>query len=236
MDSRCCPKNDCEKKKERTQALKTDGTTHRYEGGAKERAVERRDAGEKLTTTDEAVLNGQACAWCAGALPHCKGSTIATYCSHVCAEEGRLKRGGFYASTRVREQVFDMEGGVCQKCGLDAHALFRRIEALHPSERLSVLCDLNWNLPRARVSLERLLQDPKEGDFWQADHIIPVAEGGGSCDLDNLRTLCTPCHKEETQKLQARLKLGTNQDSKRKQMDIRTAFFGLPSAKKTKTS
>ena len=26
---------------------------------------------------------------------------------------------------------------------------------------------------------ERLLSDPKEGDFWQADHWLPVAEGGG---------------------------------------------------------
>ena len=36
----------------------------------------------------------------------------------------------------------------------------------------------------------------QEGDFWQADHIVPVAEGGGECSLANLRTLCTPCHAE----------------------------------------
>ncbi len=39
---------------------------------------------------------------------------------------------------------------------------------------------------------------------WQADHIVPVAEGGGSCGLDNLRTLCTDCHRKETAKLAAR--------------------------------
>lgn len=39
---------------------------------------------------------------------------------------------------------------------------------------------------------------------WQADHIVPVVEGGGSCGLDNLRTLCTVCHKSETAKLAAR--------------------------------
>ena len=43
-----------------------------------------------------------------------------------------------------------------------------------------------------------------EGD-WQADHIVPVAEGGGSCGLDNLRTLCTGCHKAATAELAARL-------------------------------
>jgi 5-methylcytosine-specific restriction endonuclease McrA len=39
---------------------------------------------------------------------------------------------------------------------------------------------------------------------WQADHIIPVAEGGGSCGLENLRTLCISCHKRETAALAAR--------------------------------
>lgn len=37
-----------------------------------------------------------------------------------------------------------------------------------------------------------------EGFWWQADHIVPVAEGGGACGLENLQTLCTPCHKAKT--------------------------------------
>lgn len=40
---------------------------------------------------------------------------------------------------------------------------------------------------------------------WQADHIVPVVEGGGECGLENIRTLCTPCHKEETAALRKRL-------------------------------
>ena len=35
-------------------------------------------------------------------------------------------------------------------------------------------------------------------DTWQADHIIPVAEGGGGCDLSNFQTLCLCCHKDKT--------------------------------------
>ena len=31
-----------------------------------------------------------------------------------------------------------------------------------------------------------------------ADHIKPVYEGGGSCGLDNIRTLCIACHKKNT--------------------------------------
>lgn len=33
---------------------------------------------------------------------------------------------------------------------------------------------------------------------WQADHIIPVSEGGGACDLSNFQTICTDCHLEKT--------------------------------------
>ena len=43
------------------------------------------------------------------------------------------------------------------------------------------------------------------GAFWQMDHETPVAEGGGSCGTDNLRTLCTPCHAAATRDLAARL-------------------------------
>ena len=35
-------------------------------------------------------------------------------------------------------------------------------------------------------------------DKWVADHIIPVAQGGGGCDLSNFQTLCPICHLEKT--------------------------------------
>ena len=40
---------------------------------------------------------------------------------------------------------------------------------------------------------------------WHADHIVPVSEGGGACDLSNLRTLCWRCHRAETTALRRRL-------------------------------
>jgi 5-methylcytosine-specific restriction protein A len=42
------------------------------------------------------------------------------------------------------------------------------------------------------------------GHTWEADHIIPVIEGGGECDLSNLRTLCLKCHREQTAALAKR--------------------------------
>lgn len=41
--------------------------------------------------------------------------------------------------------------------------------------------------------------------FWEADHIVPVSEGGGGCGPEGYRTLCLPCHRKETAKLAARL-------------------------------
>lgn len=40
---------------------------------------------------------------------------------------------------------------------------------------------------------------------WDADHIVPVVEGGGLCGLENYRTLCHPCHKRVTAELAGRL-------------------------------
>lgn len=33
---------------------------------------------------------------------------------------------------------------------------------------------------------------------WAADHILPVHQGGGGCQLDNFQTLCPDCHTEKT--------------------------------------
>jgi 5-methylcytosine-specific restriction protein A len=41
--------------------------------------------------------------------------------------------------------------------------------------------------------------------LWDADHVVAVAEGGGECDLSNMRTLCLRCHREVTAALRARL-------------------------------
>lgn len=198
------------------------GTTERYKGGAKERATDNMKNG-CATATDMAVINGKACAWCANQ-SFCVNSV--TYCSHSCAEEGRVRRGGMYSSSKIREQLFAMEHGKCTKCNIDAHALFCKIKALQPAERLNTLLKAKWKLPKTRQGTDRLLMSPQEHDFWQADHIVAVAEGGGSTGLDNIRTLCTPCHQAETEKLVARLKTSpsTDEDSGRRQMDIFSAF------------
>jgi hypothetical protein len=35
---------------------------------------------------------------------------------------------------------------------------------------------------------------------------LPVTEGGGECDLDNIRTLCLRCHRVVTAQLRERIR------------------------------
>ncbi len=39
---------------------------------------------------------------------------------------------------------------------------------------------------------------------WEMDHKVPLVEGGLN-EMENLRTLCVPCHKKETAALRQRL-------------------------------
>jgi hypothetical protein len=52
--------------------------------------------------------------------------------------------------------------------------------------------------PKAVGNLRSLLKIQSRHTFWDADHIRPVAEGGGECGLDNMQTLCLWCHREKT--------------------------------------
>ena len=46
----------------------------------------------------------------------------------------------------------------------------------------------------------------RQMSWWEADHIVPVAEGGGQCGLENYRTLCIRCHRKVTRELMGRLR------------------------------
>jgi len=58
---------------------------------------------------------------------------------------------------------------------------------------------------RRKFLKEWRLSEKSRKSLWDADHIIAVAEGGGQCDLQNMRTLCLLCHREATKALRERL-------------------------------
>ncbi len=124
------------------------------------------------------------CRWCSIEVPKGRRS----FCSAECVHAWRLRSSPAY----LRDAVLKRDRGVCARCTvntLDAYRALRRARGSRRSELLQV-----WGLQ----SLQRK-------SLWDADHIVPVVEGGGECDLSNLRTLCIHCHRVVTAELRARL-------------------------------
>ena len=112
-----------------------------------------------------------------------------TFCSDYCVDQWRLRTDPGY----VRERVFARDGGVCAECGADTVRIFAALKRARGAALAAGLTFYGLKTISARRTL------------WDADHLRPVAEGGGQCDLDNLRTLCVACHREATAALRGRL-------------------------------
>jgi len=123
------------------------------------------------------------CRWCNLEVP--KGRS--TFCSDWCVEEWRLRTDPGY----LREKVLERDHGVCAACGVDCLAAVQHLKRLRGSARLKALAE--WGMTTKRRK-----------SLWDADHIVPVVEGGGECDLSNLRTLCLKCHRATTAELRKR--------------------------------
>jgi hypothetical protein len=69
------------------------------------------------------------------------------------------------SSAAVRRQLYQLERGICQLCKVDASLQYRTVKALAVGEeRLQYLMRTEHRL---RGRLDKMLVDPKEGDFWQ---------------------------------------------------------------------
>jgi 5-methylcytosine-specific restriction endonuclease McrA len=130
--------------------------------------------------------NGRAlCRWCSLEVPRGRQ----TFCSDWCVTEWRLRTDPGY----LREKTFERDHGICAECGTDTTAAWIQLKRSRAGARTRLLS--HWGLK----SLSRR-------SLWDADHIVPVAEGGGECDLANIRTLCLICHREATRRLRERLR------------------------------
>jgi 5-methylcytosine-specific restriction enzyme A len=130
--------------------------------------------------------NGRGfCRWCALEVP----ARRFTFCSEYCVHEWKLRTQPAY----LREQILKRDSGRCAQCGVDAIQEHIKLRRARGARRVALL--EHWGIKtRMRKSL------------WDADHILPVAEGGGECDLDNIRTLCLRCHRTVTMQLRERLR------------------------------
>ena len=129
------------------------------------------------------------CRWCGVETPPHRR----TWCSEACVEEFKIRAWPHHARLRVWER----DHGICAECGFDGDQL-RRLKIAHLDT------DRHWQqLDRAKSTLRERGYDPARA-LWEADHILPVVEGGGACGLDNLRTLCQLCHARATADLARR--------------------------------
>jgi 5-methylcytosine-specific restriction enzyme A len=112
-----------------------------------------------------------------------------SYCSQICADDFAVAHFPQFA----RNALLKRDRGVCSQCGCD-------------TEKLRRVLEWAWRFGCGR-DLKAIARDLgfkgwiHRGDFWQADHVTPVALGGWGKGIDNFRTLCTPCHKELTARL-----------------------------------
>jgi 5-methylcytosine-specific restriction protein A len=118
-----------------------------------------------------------------------------SYCSDACAEAFEIA----YFPGRTRLHVFKRDKGVCAKCGTDTERM-GRIFAIAGKLLKSGWYD-SGGLVEAWRSLGYHGHWSQSGDRWQADHIHECVKGGWGSGLENLRTLCSPCHKAETARL-----------------------------------
>ncbi len=143
-----------------------------------------------------------------------------TFCGQPCVHEWNIVHDTNYA----RGCVARRDEGVCVECGIDTFALSpwlnlalqhiayvrgRRANAAHfgvefvetPEEAageafVAALEALGWSRARMKARIGASL--------WDMDHVVPVVEGGGSCGLSNLRTVCLACHDRATAALAKR--------------------------------
>jgi 5-methylcytosine-specific restriction enzyme A len=97
-----------------------------------------------------------------------------TFCCDECVHEWKIRSSPWY----VRRQVKRRDKGTCQLCGFNVVKAHREWTRSKPAagDRAARKA---WRAARPR---------------WEADHIVPVADGGGECGLENYRLLCRACH------------------------------------------
>jgi len=111
-----------------------------------------------------------------------------TFCGAACIHEHKLRSDTSY----LRSQVFLRDRGVCRECGRDTEVWRRSAMGLRPRARI--------------LYLQSLGIPPHRTTFWDADHILPVALGGGECDLSNIVSLCYGCHAKKTARQAAEIR------------------------------
>ena len=89
----------------------------------------------------------------------------------------------------MRAAVFARDKGICAICKIDCREILEKIRSQEYSEETTIAL-FNAGFPHWRLN-----KASKKGIvLWDADHIIPIDQGGGGCGVQGMRTLCAACH------------------------------------------
>lgn len=162
------------------------------------------------------------CTWCGDVVKKPRR----TWCSDECVDRYNHTQPGV-----LRGEVGKRDNGLCSLCGLDTvrlRKIWRRWLTGQGAWPLTTVVQTADGVvasrcrradgrveygPRSDIrEFFRVLRRPVpdrarlfRATWWEADHSVPIAEGGDPFDLSNLRTLCWWCHKSETTDLAGRL-------------------------------
>ena len=184
-------------------------------------STKRRETAKTLRNADGVIVCSCGC----GQIPQ---KPRRTWFSDECVNRWREINDPAY----IRQKVFARDRGICADCGVDSEKAYRQWQAnrrqviwfidwLERNERHNVMWVQGRMICRPYVPMthaytmkrRKELREkwdalgnwtPGRSSGWDADHIVPVVEGGGLCGLENYRTLCHPCHKKATAALAAR--------------------------------
>lgn len=132
--------------------------------------------------------NGEnLCRWCKKEVKPPKR----TFCGEECIHEWQLRTSPSYVRTCLKRR----DKCICKLCNLDCKQLQQSLATLYNTDHDAWIKEIEkLAIPKGR----------QRKSLWDADHIVPVCEGGGETGLDNFRTLCIWCHRAETRALRAR--------------------------------
>lgn len=124
-----------------------------------------------------------------------------SWCSERCLKRYLTISSGEY----VRSELFARDRGICALCGVDAaqmdaaltqlrdDLLHPLLMTIHPMIATTLRAEGWTNIKlRGKGCYADALTSTS---CWEADHIIPVSNGGGQCSIENYRTLCYVCHR-----------------------------------------
>jgi 5-methylcytosine-specific restriction protein A len=130
-----------------------------------------------------------------------------TFCGDGCVREWELRNNPEF----LKRELFKIQKGICQDCGIDTTALKKELKKLPPEERHIRMLELG--IPKHR----------EFGNYWDCDHLLPVKFGGG-VELDGkpmiitefVQTLCLVCHRAKTFEMKEELKVVRQAEKRQK--------------------